>query len=106
LQNGIARNLDEVVGRVSRRSIRSGLPVFLTDLLEPLQVQRGDLVQVRVISGAAEIELEAQAESPGRLGDVIVLRNLQSQKTFRARIEGKGRAVIISEPPSPFASIQ
>jgi len=106
LQNGVARNLDEVVGRVSRRSIRSGLPVFLVDLSEPLQVQQGELVQVRVVSGAAEIGLEAQAESSGRLGEMILLRNLRSQKTFRARIEAKGRALVIAEPISLFASVQ
>ena len=106
LQNGVARNLDEVVGRVARRSIRSGLPVFVADLTEPFQVQRGDIVQVRVISGAAEIGLEAEAEGSGRLGDVIQLRNLQSQKTFRARIEGKGRALVVAEPISLFASVQ
>ena len=105
-QNGLARNLDEVVGRVSRRSIRAGLPIFLADLVEPLQVQRGDLVQVRVVLGRAEIGLEARAEGSGRLGDVIVLRNPDSQKTFRARIEGKGRALLIAEPVSLFASIQ
>jgi flagella basal body P-ring formation protein FlgA len=106
VQNGIARNLDEVVGRVSRRPIRAGSPLFLADLTEPLQVQRGDLVQVTVISGGAQIALSAQAESSGRIGDLIALRNLGSQKTFRARIEGKGRALVIAEPPSLFARIQ
>ncbi len=106
LENGVARNVDEVVGRVSRRAIRAGLPVFRTDLTEPLQVQRGDLVQVTVISGGAEIGLQAQAESAGRLGDMIQLRNLQSQKTFQARIEGKGRALVITEPIQLFANIQ
>ena len=106
LENGVARNLDEVVGHVSRRSLRAGLPVFRADLTEPLQVQRGDLVQVRVMSGGAEVGLQAQAEGAGRLGDVILLRNLQSQKTFRARIEGKGRALVIPEPVSLFANVQ
>jgi flagella basal body P-ring formation protein FlgA len=96
LQNAIARNLGEVVGRVSRRPLRAGLPVHLTDLSEPLQVHRGDLVQVTVISGAAQIDLEARAETAGRQGDVISLRNLRSDKTFRARVEGKRKAILIA----------
>ena len=96
LQNGIARSLEEVVGRVSRRPLRAGLPIHLSDLSEPLQVHRGDLVQVRVISGAARIELEARAETPGRQGDVISLRNLQSDKMFQARVEGKQRAILLA----------
>jgi flagella basal body P-ring formation protein FlgA len=94
--NGIARNLEEVVGRVSRHPLRAGLPVHLTDLSEPFQVHRGDLVQVKVISGAAQIELEARAETAGRQGDVISLRNLRSEKTFRARVEGKQKAILIA----------
>jgi flagella basal body P-ring formation protein FlgA len=96
LQNGIARNLEEVVGRVSRRPLRAGLPVHLTDLSEPFQVHRGDLVQVRVISGAAQIDLEARAETAGRQGDVISLRNLRSDKVFRARVEGKQKALLLA----------
>jgi flagella basal body P-ring formation protein FlgA len=96
LQNGIARNLEQVVGLVSRRALRAGLPVHLTDLSEPFQVHRGDLVQVRVISGAAQINLEALAETAGRQGDVISLRNLRSEKTFRARVEGKQKAILLA----------
>ncbi len=106
LQNGIARSLDEVIGRVSRRSIRTGMPLFLTDLSEPFQIERGDMVQVRVVSGNAEISLEAQAESSGKLGDVIVLRNLSSQKTFRGRIEGKSKVLVVAEPAAFQARIQ
>jgi flagella basal body P-ring formation protein FlgA len=96
LQNGIARNLEQVVGLVSRRPLRAGLPVHLTDLSEPFQVHRGDLVQVRVISGATQIHLEARAETAGRQGDVISLRNLRSEKTFRAQVEGKQKAMLIA----------
>jgi flagella basal body P-ring formation protein FlgA len=96
LQNGIARNLEEVVGRVSRRPLHAGLPVHLMDLSEPLQVHRGDMVRVRVISGAAQIDLEARAETSGRQGDVISLRNLRSDKMFRARVEGKQQAILLA----------
>src|ERR1017187_6263323 len=51
LRNDIARSLDEVIGRVSRRAIRAELPVFRSDLMEPYQVQRGEIVQVTAISG-------------------------------------------------------
>ena len=33
-----------------RRALRTGLPVFRSDLIEPFQVQRGDLVDVTAIS--------------------------------------------------------
>jgi flagella basal body P-ring formation protein FlgA len=98
LRNDIARNLEEVVGRMSRRAIRVGLPVFRSDLIEPLLVQRGDLVDVTVISGAAQLHLPALAETAGRQGDMISLKNPGSGKIFRARIEGKDRALVVAWP--------
>jgi flagella basal body P-ring formation protein FlgA len=100
LRNDIARNLEEVIGRTPRRALREGLPVFRFDLIEPLQVQRGDTVEVTAISGATELHLPAVAESGGRQGDTISLKNVRSGKSFRARIEGKDRALVMPWPLS------
>jgi flagellar basal body P-ring formation protein FlgA len=100
LRNDIARNLDEVIGRMPRRALRVGFPVFRADLIEPFQVQRGDTVDVTAIAGAAQLRMPAVAETPGRQGDTITLRNPQSGKIFRARIEGKDRALVLVWPLS------
>jgi flagella basal body P-ring formation protein FlgA len=99
LRNDIARNLEEVVGRMPRRAIRVGLPIFRSDLIDPLQVQRGDLVDVTAISGGAQLHIPALAETSGKQGDMITLKNAQSGKTFRARIEGKDRALVMAWDP-------
>jgi flagella basal body P-ring formation protein FlgA len=98
LRSDIARNLEEVVGHMARRALRTGLPVFRADLIEPFQVQRGDLVDVTAIAGAAQLHVPALAETPGRQGDLITLKNAHSGKTFRARIEGKDKALVIAWP--------
>jgi flagella basal body P-ring formation protein FlgA len=95
LRNDIARSLDEVIGRVPRRAIRAELPVFRADLMEPYQVQRGETVQVTAISGATQLTLEALAQSSGRQGDTIYLKNRSSGKIFPARIEGKDKALVV-----------
>jgi flagella basal body P-ring formation protein FlgA len=106
LRNDLARNLDEVVGRMPRRAISTGLPVLRADLIEPFQVQRGDLVDVTAIAGAAQLHTPALAQTPGRQGDIISLKNAQSGKIFRARIEGKDRALVIAWPPPQQAVSQ
>jgi flagellar basal body P-ring formation protein FlgA len=115
LRNDIARNLEEVVGRMSRRPIRAGLPVFRVDLIEPLEVQRGDLVDVTAIQGAAQLRMPALAENQGRQGDTISLRNPRTGRIFRARIEGKDKALVMpwplpdqntSQPPMPEPAMQ
>jgi flagella basal body P-ring formation protein FlgA len=98
LRNDIARNLEDVVGRMSRRALRIGLPVFRADLIEPFQVQRGDLVDVTAISGTAQLRMPAVSEAQGRQGDIITLKNARSGKTFRARIEGKDKALVLVWP--------
>jgi flagella basal body P-ring formation protein FlgA len=98
LRNDIARNLEDVVGRMPRRPLRPGLPVFRADLIEPFQVQRGDIVDVTAISGAAQLHMPALAETPGRQGDMISLKNERSGKIFRARIEGKDKALVVVWP--------
>lgn len=91
-----ARSLDDVIGRMPRRGVRAGSPVLRSDLEEPFQVEAGETVEVTAISGAAQLALEAVAQNSGRQGDVISLRNPRSGKTFRARIEGKGKAMVLA----------
>jgi flagella basal body P-ring formation protein FlgA len=106
LRSDIARNLEDVVGRMTRRPLREGLPVFRADLIEPFQVQRGDLVNVTAIAGAAQIQLPAVAETQGRQGDMVSLRNPRSGKTFRARVEGKDKALVMIGPMQEPTRIQ
>jgi len=106
LRNDTARILEEVIDRIPRRAVRAGSPVLRTDLAEAFQVERGDTVEVTAISGSAQLELEAQAETSGRQGDVISLRNLSSGKLFRARIEGKGRAIVMVSASVLAARVQ
>jgi len=106
LRNDIARSLEEVVGRAARRNIRAGMPVFRTDLAEPFLVQRGEMVEVTAMSGAAQLELDAIAQVSGRQGDVIPLKNPVSGKIFRARIEGEGKAIVIVGSSGQLARAQ
>lgn len=106
LHNDVARDLDEVIGRIPRRAIRAGAAVLRSELAEPFQVQRGEHVAVTVMSGAAQVELEAVADTSGRQGDLITLTNPRSGKAFRARIEGKDRALVVVGPYGPIAGQQ
>jgi flagella basal body P-ring formation protein FlgA len=106
LRNDTARSLEEVIGRIPRRVVRAGLPVLRSDLAEAFQVERGDTVEVMVVAGATQLELDAQAEASGRQGDVISLRNPRSGKLFRARIDGKGRAIVTVGATGLLARVQ
>jgi len=62
-------------------------------LPEP-DVLRGEQVSVLVTSGAALLRFQADAETSGRRGDSVLVRNPENGKLFQARVEGKGRVTV------------
>jgi flagella basal body P-ring formation protein FlgA len=84
----------EIVGKVARHGIRAGQRITALALDEPKDVVRGDIVEVRVIDGPATVSLDGIAESSGKKGDTILVRNSASGRNFRAVIEEKGKAVV------------
>jgi flagella basal body P-ring formation protein FlgA len=97
-RDGHAEALDHVVGRSPRRAIPSGALIHPAALDEPPAVSRGDLVDIDVRSGATHLAYVARAESSGRPGQTVSMRNAESKKIFPARVEGKGKAVVVARP--------
>ncbi len=87
----------EVEGRLPRRTIVAGQVVEARQLTFAPDVEAGAAVEVQARSGATSLSFSAKAESPGRAGDMVVVRNPGTGKRFRARVEGKGR-VSVDEP--------
>ena len=86
-----------LLGMVPVRAIAAGSEVRPEFLTRPNDVNRGDAVHVEVQSGSAHLALVAKAESGGRSGDFITVRNPSSNKTFRARIKDKDQVVVQTE---------
>ncbi len=57
-------------------------------------VDRGDRVEVEVQSGPARLSFEAHAETTGRAGDSILVRNPENGRLFQARVVGKGKVLV------------
>jgi flagella basal body P-ring formation protein FlgA len=94
LDPSMARTLKDVIGFLPRRLIRAGTPVSKIAISEPPAVAVGDTVRVDVRSGPAHLTLDARAESSAMRGGVVTVRNLASNKLFRARVVGKDEAVV------------
>jgi flagella basal body P-ring formation protein FlgA len=90
-----ASRIEDVQGRVARRPVKAGTPVPAAILTEAPAVRRGDSVSVEVESGLAHLRFEAIAENTARDGEMVELRNPLNGKTFRARLNADGRAVIV-----------
>ncbi len=95
-----AGTIEEVAGKVPRRSLRRGETVRLALLALPREVQRGDTVEVEVESGAARLNFQGTAESGGRQGDRVMVKNPENGQRFAAQVEGKGKVSVNTERKS------
>ncbi len=83
-----------LLGRRLRRALPAHLPV-LPHLLAPQRdIERGDEVAVAL---PGEATLTARAESPGRVGDTVLLKNPLNGRRFPSKVTAPGRAVLL--PP-------
>lgn len=85
-------SIDAVVGRVAKKKIAFDTPLTGSLLDTPLDVMAGDTLLVVAANGQARIKFHAVARSQGRKGDRIVLLNPESNRTFRAIVDGNGQA--------------
>jgi flagella basal body P-ring formation protein FlgA len=92
--SGLIQQIEDAVGKQTRRSIRAGTILRPADLERPRDVVAGDRVRVEVWSGAAHLELEARAESAGSAGERVTVQNPGSKQHFFARVEGKGKVSV------------
>jgi len=92
-----APSAQQIVGMIAIRDIAAGAEIRLNQLTARPEVGRGELVEVEVVSGGARLSLTGKAESSGRTGDTVNIRNLTSNRIFQARVIGKGKALLDSE---------
>ena len=93
----IASLADQAIGLKLLRPIAAGSPVRRDWLAQPNDVNRGDSIRIEVFSGAARLAFTGKAESGGHTGELIAVRNPSSKKIFQARVDGKGKAVVLTE---------
>ena len=98
-QGDAAQEVNEVAGQVPWNPIAAGSAIYKSQLRPLPDINRGDAVEVEVRSGAARIAFVATAESAGRTGDIIAVRNPSSNRVFKARVGGKGRAFLNAGSP-------
>jgi flagella basal body P-ring formation protein FlgA len=81
-------------GRMPLRRIAPGEPIFAAMLTTPPDIRRGEKVTVDAISGDAHISFDALAESSGRTGESVLVRNPENGRYFRAHVDGVGKVSV------------
>jgi len=79
-----------------RARVDAGQVIEQRHIEAPLIVKKGDLVTIDCLTDTIVVTSIARARQAGRDGDVIEFQTLQSKRTFKARMNGAGRAVLVA----------
>ena len=87
-------SIDLAVASIARRRIDAGSVLRTSDLEPPIMVKRGQMVTVHCLRSGFAVKSRARAMAQGRLGDNIEFKLDGSERSFTARVDGPGEAVI------------
>jgi len=90
----LVESTDGLVGRKPIRTLAAGTLIAPAMLAVSHDVERGDRVEVEVTVGRAILNFEATAESSGRTGESILVKNPDNGHSFLAKIQNKGHVVV------------
>jgi flagella basal body P-ring formation protein FlgA len=71
-------SVDQLVGKVARKTLLPGKPILVTAVNEPDLIQRGVTVPIIYDTGALVITAKGIPMEPGRSGDFVKVRNVDS----------------------------
>ncbi|GAM09674.1 flagellar basal body P-ring biosynthesis protein FlgA [Geobacter sp. OR-1] len=84
--NKICRNVNDVVGKRLKSSLRGNV-ALKSDQLEKLPlVKSGQLVTILLENELIRVTATGRSKGPGAAGDLVMVQNLASQKDIQARV--------------------
>lgn len=96
----VTSDIAAVVGKSSRRTVRTGQLIDTRWLLEPLLVQRGANVTIVARNAGVAVTVAGVATEPGRRGAIIAVRNTVTGKVIQARVIGTDEVEPVRESTS------
>lgn len=85
-------------GVIARSRIEAGTIIRPEHVDQPIVVKKGEIVTVDCVSGGVVVRAMARAMTSARDGEVIAFQYLESKRSFNARVNGPGRAVLVAAP--------
>lgn len=90
----LIESIELVAGRRPMRTLSVGASIALPMLTIAHDVERGDRIAVEVKVGGAILDFDATAESSGRTGESILVKNPENGRSFPAVIQDKGHVLV------------
>ena len=94
VRDTIVTDMDDLIDMEPRRALRQHTPIRLSDLRQPLDVEKGSVVTMLFQTPAMSLSATGIAEQDGTQGDIIRVRNSQTKLVVDARITGPDRVAV------------
>ncbi len=91
---------NQIVGLEVRATLRTGKPISIGDVGSPILVHRGDLVEVRVMSGGVTVTTNAKTLGDGAESDLVEIETMRPKKRLVARVVRTGLVEIVTRAPA------
>lgn len=88
---------EDAIGMAMCKTVNPGQMIQSQHIEFPVVIRRGDIVSAKSISGSVVVTVRGRAKANARLGETIEFESMNGQNSFRAKANGKGRAVILKE---------
>jgi len=85
---------EDAIGKKLRRPLSVNRVISENDLDLPVLVERRQLITLIANRGALEISTRGQAMASGRRGDIVMIKNLRSDREVPGRVIGPGLAKV------------
>lgn len=84
------RNIDDVIGKRLKRTVRGNM-LLTSNLLEKIPIVKyGQIVTIVLENDILKITAKGRVKGAGAAGDMILVQNLSSQKDIQARVVDQG----------------
>lgn len=94
VRQGTITRLDNLVGLEMKRPVRAGTPFAPHLVITPDAVARGDHVMITARNQGFAVSTRGKALANARIGEQVLVENLSSSRTLRARVVAPGRVEV------------
>ena len=88
-----------LIGKSPRRGVRSGVPINMSNLGDPVMIEKGKLVAVILEQGGMYLSITGRTLEPGGEDDIIRVENVNSRKVIQAQVISEQEVRIITRQP-------
>jgi flagellar basal body P-ring formation protein FlgA len=89
-QRETVQKMDGLVGMQAVRFLNAGQAIQYSDFKKEQVLKKGQMVRAVVGDSSFEVAISAEAQEGGSIGDVVKIKNLDSQKIFGAKVIERG----------------